>query len=701
MRRIKYLALLCLCVALLGIALVSCSSGDAVSVNLHDGEAILNTVEVFIGQEYDLTLPVKIGYTFLGWYSAQEGGSAFTDGTGKSAGLLWKEEAPLDLFAHWQPNEYTVNLDYCGATEPGDIKSFKTTYDADITTKLPAPKKVGSTFKGWFTESAGGTQVADEKGELLPEAKRFTEGIYKISDSITLYAQWGERKITYMFSNEGNIIEQKEYFVGDTIESFPYTYKDNYCFTGWYLDESMVNKVAAPYVIPDGNDNFITLYAGYEYGSVNELEFSTVASTADREYEVKYSGDAERIVIPDYYYGKKVTVVRRISGSSLKEVILPQSIKELGNGAFKDCSSLAEVEIPYTVENIPAELFYGCTALKEITIPLGVEVIGKEAFAFCSSVEEIAIPKTVITIGSGVFRNMSSLRSISVDEENERYKAVDDVLYAVVGNSTYLVQYPVKKEGTTYQIDESTVKILQYAFSSSELASIEIGGKIGQIEKGAFENCKSLVSVRFCTAATNLTMAQDVFLGCSNLKAVKLELAKAPTIDSTTFSGVNDTFSVYVTTDMIRIYQASSNWRNLSERIFSLGTIFGDFAVVEYGDGYAIRQYFGTDKKVIIPEILNAHKITCIFENAFGMSSVEEIVVPACVTEIGAGAFRGCESLYKLVVECAPTVLGSGAFEGVDEEFAIYVKGDFDMLDAYRAAAGWSQYAERIWSYTE
>ncbi len=701
MKRITYLALLCVCVALLTLALVSCSS-DAVNVNLHDGEVILKTLEVFVGQEYDLTLPVKVGYTFLGWYSAQEGGSAFTDGTGKSAGLLWREDAPLDLFAHWQPNEYTVNLDYCGATQPGEMKSFSAVYDSELDVKLPIPKKAGCTFKGWFTESSGGVQIANERGELLTEAKTFNGNVYSIKESgATLYAQWGDRKITYMFSVEGNIIEQAEYFVGDTIESFPYTSKDNYCFTGWYLDQSMVNKVKAPYVIPDGNDDFITLYAGFELGSVNELEFSTVASTADREYEVRYSGNAERIVIPDSYYGKKVTCVRKVSGSALKEVVLPQSIKELGNGAFKDCAALEIAHVPASITNIPAELFYGCTSLKEIYIPHGVEVIGKEAFAFCSSVAEIAIPKTVITISSGVFRNMSSLENISVEEGSERYKTVDGVLYAVVGNSTYLVQYPVKKTGDSYVIDESTVKILQYAFSSSELSSMEIGGKIGQIEKGAFENCKNLVSVRFCTTATTLTMAQDVFLGCSNLKAVKLELLKAPTIESTTFAGVSDTFSIYVTTDMIRIYQSSSNWRNMSDRIFSLGSIFGDFAVVEYGDGYAIRQYFGTDKDVIIPEIINAHKIIKISENAFGMSAVETVTVPACVLEIGNGAFRGCEELYKLVVECAPTTLGVNVFDGTNAEFAIYVKGDVDMLDAYRAAAGWSLYADRIWSYTE
>lgn len=701
MKKLVYLTLLCLCIALFTFALTSCSS-DAVNVNLHDGEVILKTIEVFVGQEYDLTLPVKVGYTFLGWYSAQEGGSAFTDGTGKSAGLLWKDDAPLDLFAHWQPNEYTVNLEYCGATDPGDMKSFSAIYDSQLDVKLPIPKKFGCTFKGWFTESSGGVQIANERGELLTEARTFKDDVYPIKENgVTLYAQWGDRKITYMFSVDGNITEQNEYFVGDTVESFPYTSKDNYCFTGWYLDQSMVNKVKAPYVVPDGNEDFITLYAGFEYGSVNELQFSTLASTGDREYEVKYSGNAERIVIPDSYYGKKITLIRKISGANLKEVVIPQSVKEFGNGAFKDCVTLEVADVPASVTNIPAELFYGCTSLKEIYIPHGVEVIGKEAFAFCSNIKEITIPKKVITISSGVFRNMSSLENISVEEGSERYKTVDGVLYAVVGNSMYLVQYPVKKTGSTYAIDESTVKILQYAFSSSELSSIEIGGKIGQIEKGAFENCKNLVNVRFCTSATTLTMAQDVFSGCSNLKAVKLELSKAPTIEKTTFSGVSDTFSVYVTTDMIKIYQSSSYWRDMADRIFSLGTIFGDFAVEEYGDGYAIRQYFGTDKDVVIPEIINAHKIIKISENAFGMSAVETVTVPSCISYIGDGAFHGCGALYKLVVEGMPATLGANVFDGVDTEFAIYVKGDVDMLDTYRAAQGWSAYADRIWSYAE
>ena len=689
--------------ALLILTLTACSDSEgAVNVTLHDGEVILQTVEVLIGQEYDLTLPVKLGYTFLGWYSSAEGGSAFTDNLGKSAGLLWREDAPLELFAHWQAKDYTVTLDYCGATTPGDIKEFTATYDSELTATLPVPKKVGSTFKGWYTESSGGVQVANERGEMLPDAKLFNNSTYPINENgVTLYAQWGDKKITYMFSVEGEIIEQAEYFVGDVIESFPYTCKDNYCFTGWYLDQSMVNKVKAPYQIPDGNDSFVTLYAGFEYGSVNDLHFSTVASTGDREYEVKYSGNAERIVIPDSYYGKKITVIRSISGSALKEIVVPQTVKEYGNGAFKNCASLETIEIPASVTNIPAELFYGCVSLKEIIIPYGVEIIGKEAFAFCSSVEKITIPKGVINIGAGVFRNMSSLGEITVEDGSERYKTVDGVLYSVVGNSTYLVQYPVKKTGATYNIDESTVKILQYAFSSSELSTIKIGGKIANVEKGAFENCKNLVSVEIATVATSLSLAQDVFSGCTNLKAVKLELEKVPSIDSTTFSGVNSTFSVYVTSDMIRMYQSSSGWRNMGDKIFSLGSIFGDFAVVEYGDGYAIRQYFGTETNVVIPEIINARKITKISENAFGMSSVESVTVPASVTAIGTNAFKDCQVLKKLVVECAPTLLGSGVFDGTNADFAVYVKGSVDMLDAYRSAQGWSAIADRIWSYSE
>ncbi len=358
-----------------------------------------------------------------------------------------------------------------------------------------------------------------------------------------------------------------------------------------------------------------------------------------------------------------------------------------------------EINIPPLVKTIPDRCFSGCSSLTDAPLPTGVGKIGQDAFAGCTSITELILTPAVSSIGSGAFRGMSSLSGFTMNGKSERFTVKDGVLYSNIGNSLYLIQYPAAKEADTYEIDAATAKISKYAFSNTKITSIVIGGKISSIEKGAFEGCKSLVSVTITSNAVSFYIDADAFKDCCNLKVMKIELSKAPTLSASAFEGVSSTFSVYVTSDMIRSYQTASNWRNISERIFSLGTIFGSFAVEEVEGGYTIRHYFGTEKEVVIPEILNAKHIVGISENAFSFSSMEKITVSKYVTNIGDNAFAECTSLRAVILECEPPILGSGAFNNVSEDFGIYIKNTTQVLDAYRQSEYWKELSEYIWSY--
>ena len=70
---------------------------------------------------------------------------------------------------------------------------------------------------------------------------------------------------------------------------------------------------------------------------------------------------------------------------------------------FKDCTSLKEVIIPNSVESIGDRAFRGCTNLKEVNIPNSVKSIGDEAFKDCSSLQTVIIPNSVESIGYKAF----------------------------------------------------------------------------------------------------------------------------------------------------------------------------------------------------------------------------------------------------------------------------------------------------------
>jgi hypothetical protein len=96
------------------------------------------------------------------------------------------------------------------------------------------------------------------------------------------------------------------------------------------------------------------------------------------------------------------------------DVVIPDSVKIIGGGAFDYCSSLESVTIPDSVTIIGDGAFASCNFLKPITIPDSVTSIGNDAFYACHNFESIIIPDSVTSIGGGAFGVCNSLESITI-----------------------------------------------------------------------------------------------------------------------------------------------------------------------------------------------------------------------------------------------------------------------------------------------
>lgn len=112
----------------------------------------------------------------------------------------------------------------------------------------------------------------------------------------------------------------------------------------------------------------------------------------------------EKLVIPDsVIYGDIRNVGGKVpfnaqwlanSCDSLKEVVLPSNITEIGQGAFSWCINLEKITIPATVTKIGSGVFNNCSSLKEIYIPDSVATIDKDAF-FSMELAVISLPANV------------------------------------------------------------------------------------------------------------------------------------------------------------------------------------------------------------------------------------------------------------------------------------------------------------------
>lgn len=72
-------------------------------------------------------------------------------------------------------------------------------------------------------------------------------------------------------------------------------------------------------------------------------------------------------------------------------IVIPDNVVSIGNGAFYECSNIISVTIPDSVTKIGNKAFYYCSGLTSITIPISVISIEDGAFWNCKSLESIII----------------------------------------------------------------------------------------------------------------------------------------------------------------------------------------------------------------------------------------------------------------------------------------------------------------------
>ena len=104
---------------------------------------------------------------------------------------------------------------------------------------------------------------------------------------------------------------------------------------------------------------------------------------------------------------------------ALSEVRLPKSLKTLGQDCFSFCNALKRIEIPGSVETIESGAFSCCDSLEDVVIHEGTTFIGQVAFGSCRSLKHVTLPSTVTSIGPNAFNGNRA----TITCPNEKIKA--------------------------------------------------------------------------------------------------------------------------------------------------------------------------------------------------------------------------------------------------------------------------------------
>jgi hypothetical protein len=98
-------------------------------------------------------------------------------------------------------------------------------------------------------------------------------------------------------------------------------------------------------------------------------------------------------------------------------------IAEGGRGAFEGCKNLTSVTISGGITEIPEGMFFGCTALTSVTLPSTITKINDSAFSSCTALTTITLPSSIKYIGRGAFLDCTALTTITIPEAVKTIKS--------------------------------------------------------------------------------------------------------------------------------------------------------------------------------------------------------------------------------------------------------------------------------------
>lgn len=180
------------------------------------------------------------------------------------------------------------------------------------------------------------------------------------------------------------------------------------------------------------------------------------------------------------------------AGIKAKEIILPDSISYLGEGAFFGAGKIETIKLPNNLKDIPNVCFESCRYLKNVEFGDKISEIGSGAFNDCRNLKSITLPSSLRLMKDGVFRDCFSLETVIFSDGCQV-----SIPYASFYNCKRLKNI-LMPEGIE-----------------------NIGNSVDgwYTDEGAFENCSSLNEITIPKSIKNIN--NNTFKGCNNLTKIK------------------------------------------------------------------------------------------------------------------------------------------------------------------------------------
>ena len=227
--------------------------------------------------------------------------------------------------------------------------------------------------------------------------------------------------------------------------------------------------------------------------------------------------------------------------TALRRVILPPSVRQIGEMAFSGCTHLRQLVLPGSVTRVGTLAFAKCTQLEHVRMEPGVQALAPSCFSKCAALKRVDIPMSVTNFGGGVFfgcskqlrlygsqdapaRQYAELNGLMFDSQS--WKEDPDLLLREEEDGTLTVTGPrqdgVRRIEIPYELCGKRIGAIapKAFFACATLEQLIIGGGVRDIGESAFFGCRQLMSASFERGLERV--GDSAFAGCESLSQVTL-----------------------------------------------------------------------------------------------------------------------------------------------------------------------------------